>query len=60
MNKNAKSKVKQPSAQDQTFFEKCQNLVGMANRAREEAEQYADSIEDAELREKAKDLLLAL
>lgn len=48
---------KEPSPQDFRFLEQVRGLMGMANRALEEAAQYAEVIQDPELKAQAQRLL---
>jgi len=43
--------------QDEIFLEQVKKLIHLSNMAREEAEQYAQSIENAELKKEAQNLL---
>ena len=51
------TKPKTPSGQDVRFIEQVRNLVSTSKRAREEAEQYADGIDDPKLKAEAQRLL---
>lgn len=43
--------------QDEIFLEQVRKLISLSDRARQEAETYADDIEDPKLKEEAKNLL---
>lgn len=50
-------KVKKPPPHELRFLEQVRGLVATCNRAREEAEHYAEMIEDPDLKAQAQRLL---